>query len=77
MRTRDRAGFAKLKLRKQPKFCSEGGVRDSNSDSDSDSVGDSPPPPQGGSNHLVWYRNELRCSAASKTLNNVVMTMRL
>ena len=29
------------------------------------------------SNHLVWYRTGLRCSAASKTLNNVVMTMRL
>ena len=28
-------------------------------------------------NHLVWYRTGLRCSAASKTLNNVVMTMRL
>ena len=29
------------------------------------------------SNHLVWYRTGLRCSAARKTLNNVVMTMRL
>ena len=29
------------------------------------------------SNHLVWYRTGLRCSAAGKTLNNVVMTMRL
>ena len=29
------------------------------------------------SNHLVWYRTGLRCSAASKTPNNVVMTMRL
>ena len=29
------------------------------------------------SNHLVWYRTGLRCSAARITLNNVVMTMRL
>ena len=36
-----------------------------------------PPPPPPLSNHLVWYRTGLRCSAASKTLNNVVMTMRL
>ena len=28
-------------------------------------------------NHLVWYRTGLRCSAASITLNNVVVTMRL
>ena len=27
--------------------------------------------------HLVWYGTGLRCSAARKTLNNVVMTMRL
>ena len=27
--------------------------------------------------HLVWYRTGLRCSAARKTLNYVVMTMRL
>ena len=33
-----------------------------------------PPPPV---DHLVWYRTGLRCSAASMTLNNVVMTMRL
>ena len=42
-------------------------------------VGPSPPFPHVGSvsNHLVWYRTGLRCSAARKTLNDVVMTMRL
>ena len=42
--------------------------------------GTTPPPNPNqctASSHLVWYRTGLRCSAASKTLNNVVMTMRL